>query len=68
MTAEIVNLNKVRKAKARAEKERRAEENRARHGRTKGQRLAEELDKSRARRELDGAQRGSSGRPEDRDE
>ena len=64
MTADIVNLNKARKAKARAQKERQAEENRARFGRTKGQRLAEDLDKARARRELDGAKRGPQDDPD----
>ena len=35
--AEIVNLNKLRKAKARAEDESRAQANRAKYGRTKAQ-------------------------------
>ena len=38
MTAEIVKLGKVRKAKARAEKERQAAENRVVHGRGKAER------------------------------
>jgi hypothetical protein len=53
MTAEIVNLNKFRKARARAEKERKAEENRVRHGRTKAerQRDAAERENEQARHE-----------------
>ena len=39
--AEIINLNKARKAKAAVEKAARAEENRARFGRTKAQKQAE---------------------------
>ena len=35
--AEIVNLNRLRKAKTRAEDESRAQANRAKHGRTKAQ-------------------------------
>ena len=35
--AEIVNLNKMRKAKARAEDESRAQANRVKYGRTKAQ-------------------------------
>jgi Domain of unknown function (DUF4169) len=37
MTADIINLNKVRKARAQAEAEKQAEENRARFGRTKAE-------------------------------
>ena len=37
MSAEIVNLNKFKKAKTRAEKESRAQENRTRFGRTKAE-------------------------------
>lgn len=57
MTAEIINLNKVRKAKARAEKEQRAEENRVRHGRTKAERDAEETRQSIENAHLDGMRR-----------
>jgi hypothetical protein len=46
MTAEIVNLNKVRKAKERALKERRAEENRIRHGRTRAEREQEDAQRT----------------------
>ena len=57
MTGEIVNLRKARKAKARTDKERAASENRALFGRTKGQKLVEELDRERARKALDAAER-----------
>lgn len=57
MTAEIINLNKVRKAKARAEKEQRAEENRIRHGRTKAERDAEDVRRSVENAHLDGMRR-----------
>ena len=57
MTAEIVNLRKVRKAETRRDKEREAAENRASHGRTKGQKQLEALDRARARKTLDEAAR-----------
>lgn len=57
MSADIVNLNKARKAKVRADKERSAAANRTRFGRSKADRRAEELERDRARRELDGARR-----------
>ena len=57
MTAEIINLNKVRKAKARAEKEQRAEENRVRHGRTKAERDADDARRSAENVHLDGMRR-----------
>ncbi len=51
--AEIVNLNRARKAKARAEKDKKAEQNRVLHGTPKHQRdLAKARDK-KARRDLD---------------
>lgn len=43
--AELINFNKVRKAKARADAERQAAENRVKFGRTKAQR---QLDAARA--------------------
>jgi hypothetical protein len=42
MTADIVNLRQMRKAKARAAREQQAAENRTRFGRTKAVRKAEE--------------------------
>lgn len=61
MTAEIINLNKVRKAKERAEKERRAEENRIRHGRTKSERAAEDSQRVKENAHLDGLRREGPG-------
>lgn len=55
--AEIVNLNKARKAKAKAEGRKTAEINRAAFGRTRGDREREAADKVRAERTLDGARR-----------
>ncbi len=62
MTAEIINLNKVRKAKERADKERRAEENRIRHGRTKAEREAEEAQRALDTAHLDGNRRETPAR------
>ena len=55
--AEILNLNKARKAKAKTDDKSRAAENRAKHGRS---RIEKTLDAARAdklRRDLDGAKR-----------
>jgi hypothetical protein len=53
--AELVNLNKARKARARAAE--RAAENRVRFGRGKAETLAAKLEAERARRELEGKKR-----------
>ena len=55
--AELINLNKVRKAKARAGGKTQAVENRVRFGQTKGQKLVSKLDAERARREFEGKKR-----------
>ena len=52
--ADVVNLNKFRKAKAKAEHEKRAETNRRLHGRTKAERQRDELQKKQLRAKLDG--------------
>ncbi len=57
MAADIVNLNKARKAKARVEKDRKAAENRLAFGRSKADRARHEAEAERRRRELDGARR-----------
>ena len=64
MAAEIINLNKVRKARLRADKERKAEENRARHGRSRAERDADDAQRMRDKAHLDGSRRdaGSGGR------
>lgn len=56
MSAEIVNLNKFRKAREKAEKERRAEENRARFGRSRSEKTSESAEERLRQRHLDGAQ------------
>lgn len=56
MTADIVNLNKFRKAREKAEDEKRAEQNRVRFGRTKTEKeLSAQVERSKERA-LDGAQ------------
>jgi hypothetical protein len=57
MMAEIVNLNKARKAKARAEAGKEAETNRAKFGRTRAEREAEAAEQARRDALLDGAKR-----------
>jgi hypothetical protein len=55
--AEIVNLNRVRKAAARAEAERQAAANRARHGRTRAEKARDREEEARRNALLDGARR-----------
>jgi len=55
--AEIINLNRARKAKAKDAARATAAANRAAHGRTKGERQAAETERSKASRLLDGAKR-----------
>jgi len=55
--AEIVNLNRARKAKARGEALVTAAANRAAHGRTKAEKQAAKAEAERRTRELDGAKR-----------
>ncbi|MBU1376572.1 MAG: DUF4169 family protein [Alphaproteobacteria bacterium] len=55
--AELINLNKARKAKARAAGKTQASENRVRFGQTKGEKLGSKLDAERTRRELEGKKR-----------
>ncbi|MDP1616357.1 DUF4169 family protein [Phenylobacterium sp.] len=54
---EIVNLNKVRKARTKAETQAQAKANRVSHGRAKAQTLAEQLEAERQRSKLDQARR-----------
>lgn len=53
MSAEIVNLNKFRKAQEKSAKEANAEENKARFGRTKAEKKADERARKRAELDLD---------------
>lgn len=52
---EIVNLRRVKKARARAAEEQAAAGNRAKHGRTKAEKAAERLEKARAEARAEGA-------------
>jgi hypothetical protein len=58
MTAEIINLNKVRKARERADREREAHENRLKYGQSKAERNLADAQHRKSQAELDGAQRG----------
>lgn len=58
--AEIINLNRARKARAKDEAETAAANNRAAHGRTKVQREAAKAEQTKAARLLDGAKREPS--------
>lgn len=53
--AEIVNLRRVKKARARADDAVKAAENRAAHGRTAAERQGAEAERRQAGRVLDGA-------------
>ena len=52
-----INLNKARKQKQRAEAEKKAAENRVKFGRTKAEKTAQNSEKDRASKGLDGAKR-----------
>jgi Domain of unknown function (DUF4169) len=53
MAAEIINLNRARKAKARAEKAQTAEQNRVQHGTPKHLKRLGKTRAEKARRDLD---------------
>lgn len=55
--AEILNLNRARKAKAKADDKARAAENRAKHGRGKIEKALDAARADKLRRDLDGAKR-----------
>jgi hypothetical protein len=55
--AEILNLNKARKAKAKTDDKARAAENRAKHGRSKIEKTLDAARADKLRRDLDGAKR-----------
>ena len=59
--AEVINLNKARKARARIEAAATAETNRARHGRTKAEKTRAEADAERLGHILDGHRRDPEG-------
>lgn len=53
MSAEIINLNKFRKARNKAAEEQASEENKIRFGRTKAEKQADEKARQRAEKQLD---------------
>lgn len=55
--AELINLNKARKARAKADGKAQAAENRVRFGVAKGVKQATKLEAERARRDLEGKKR-----------
>jgi hypothetical protein len=55
--AELINLNKARKARERAAAKAQAEANRVKHGRGKDEKAVSKLEAERARRDLDGKKR-----------
>jgi hypothetical protein len=55
--AEIINLNRARKAKARDQDRTKAAANRSSHGRTQAQKALERVRADKAARELDQAKR-----------
>jgi len=55
--AEIVNLNRVKKAKARTEAEAEATANRARHGRTKAEKARDAQEEAKRNALLDGVRK-----------
>ena len=68
MTADLVNLNKVRKARARAEKEKLAQQNRARYGRTKAERKGSDYARQDLIKTVDGAELASPRLDESHDD
>jgi hypothetical protein len=56
--AELINLNKARKARARAEGKSQASGNRIRFGLAKDQKAVAALEATRTQRDLDGKKRG----------
>ncbi len=55
--AELVNLNRARKAKARTDAEAKAAENRTRFGRTKAERQLDKARAEKAARDIDAGKR-----------
>jgi benzoyl-CoA reductase/2-hydroxyglutaryl-CoA dehydratase subunit BcrC/BadD/HgdB len=68
MTAEIVNLNKVRKARERANREREAHENRLKYGQSKAERTVIQSEHLKSEAGLDGAKRDDDGSAERADD
>lgn len=55
--ADLVNLNRARKARATAQRQAEAAANRARHGRTKAEKAGQAAEAARRQAALDGARR-----------
>ncbi|MBS0233200.1 MAG: DUF4169 family protein [Proteobacteria bacterium] len=68
MTAEIINLNKVRKARERADREREAQENRLKYGQSKSERGLADAQHRKSQAELDGARRDGNHEADDADD
>jgi hypothetical protein len=63
MTAEIINLRRVRREKTRVEREARADARRAQFGRSKAQKQKEGAEKAKALRLIDGHLRDKTPEP-----
>jgi hypothetical protein len=61
--AKVVNLNRYRKKRVRDERQKTAEANRVKYGRTKGERMKDQVERERTRAEID-AKRLESDEPE----
>ena len=68
MTAEIINLNKVRKARERADREREAHENRLKYGQSKSERSLADAQQRKTQSDLEGARREGKGGAGDTDD
>ena len=68
MTAEIINLNKVRKARERADREKEAHENRLKYGQSKSERSVVDAQHRKSQADLDGARRDDSDPADDADD
>lgn len=67
MSAEIINLNKFRKASAKNEKQKKAAENRRKHGRTKAEVRIEVREETTSKNQLDGKYLESDAATDDHD-
>lgn len=68
MTAEIVNLNRFRKARERALREKLANENRLRFGQSRSERSLIQAEKRKSESDLDGARRDGEYSPARKDD
>ncbi|HET6389555.1 DUF4169 family protein [Hyphomicrobium sp.] len=68
MTAEIINLNKVRKARERAVREREAQENRIKFGQSKTERGLIDAQQRKSQTDLDRARRDGHHDADDADD